>query len=109
MGLPAESTTSISLGWRGELCCDFRHFVSRPRHRVEDNDRDAGTLVLTRARCRQRCVDDLIASAADVFEIALCLQIIHADAGAGHDVVELVEEEIFPFLLKQVLRIGFAV
>ncbi len=48
---------------------------------------------------------DFIRSSRDVFQIALGIQIVHRNAGAGHDVMEMIEEQPLPCQFHVVLRI----
>src|SRR5215475_14947202 len=77
----------------GKLDFDFLYFGTRPGKRIEDDDgssRAAGSNVSR--DFVERVIENRAACAADVFEIAFCVEIVHSDAGARKNVVEVVEE-----------------
>src|SRR5262249_13672775 len=83
-------------------------FRSRPGERVKDHDRHTRALrVNLGGDLTERVIDYVVADSAHVPEVALCIQIIHSDAGSGHDVVKMIEEQPLPGTLHLLLRIGF--
>ena len=95
---------------RGQLRLDFGNIGARPRQRIEDHQRHALAFgVDVRGNLTQRSLRDIIRGPVDIFQIALCLKIIHRDARPRHDVVEVIEQQVLPDVLDPIRRIAASV
>src|SRR5580704_1847871 len=93
----------------GKLGFDFDHFCSCPGERIENHNWHAVTLGIDVSQnLVKRDVRDLTCRAGDVFQIALGIEIVHCDSGTGHDIMEVIEEQIFPGKFELILPVRTA-
>ncbi len=99
------------VGGFGELDVERDGFAARPGHGVVDDDGDAGL---------RRGVDavvegfeggfvDVVVVVEDLVEVVLGVAVDDGDAGAGGEVVELVEGDLLPVGVELLVGIGVAV
>jgi hypothetical protein len=89
-----------------KLNFDLDHFRSRPGERIENHDRHTITLrVDVSQNLVERTICYLTRRTSNLLQIALGIEIVHCDAGARHNIVKVIEQQILPGEFELILRV----
>ena len=89
-----------------KLYLRLNHFRSRPGKRIENHNRYTVPLGIDVSQnLVERTMRELVGRTGNIFQISLGVEIVHRDSGTGHDIVEVIEEQILPGELELILCI----